>query len=343
MKKISIGIDFSKQTFDAAIILREDETNTLLGHSKFDNDKAGYRSLLKWAKKAAKDAPESADKGAWIFCGENTGECSLGLCDFLYVMGYDVWLESALVIHRKCGIVRGKDDKADSMRIADYALRNYDKGTTPLYKSDSESYGALRSLYAAHDMLTRDKVSKTNQLKSGVLDHSKKARSAVSKALKETLEQLEGVDAEIKRLLSEDEEFKENSEILQSFTGAGPMTAAALILITHNFRILDNPRALGCHMGVVPYGKKSGTSVDTPPRVSRFRDRWAKSVITCCANSAIRFNAAIKAYYSRLVGKGKCQGVAKNNCKNKIIHILLAMIAKRQKFDPEKNAAPKAA
>lgn len=342
MKKISIGIDFSKKTFDAAIACREGDACKQLGHAKFENDNSGYRAMAKWAAETAKRAG-LGDRQEWIFCGENTGECSLGLCDFLYGKGLDVWLESALVIHRKCGIVRGKDDKADAQRIAEFALRNYEGGKTRLYQTDSEAYRRLRSLHAAHDMLTKDKVAKANQLKSGSLDHSKQAREAVEKVLQEIESQLKDIDRQIKEALSKEEEFKENAEILQSFAGAGPITASAFIVLTHNFKIMDSPKSLGCHAGVVPYSKKSGTTVDTPPKLSRYRDNWAKGVLTCCANSAIMFNPVIKEYYNRLISKGKNKNIAKNNCKNKIIHILLALVAKKQKFDPEWHAGHKAA
>ncbi|MBR4368225.1 MAG: hypothetical protein IKP52_02855, partial [Prevotella sp.] len=46
------------------------------------------RRLVKWVKAQAEDF--TAD--SWLFCGENTGGYSIGLCNYLYGSGYDMWL-----------------------------------------------------------------------------------------------------------------------------------------------------------------------------------------------------------------------------------------------------------
>lgn len=335
MKKISIGIDFSKLTFDATIMRRQDDTYKVVAYGKFDNDKKGYRTFNKWVKASLKGLPEAKDPSTWVFCGEHTGTCSLGLCDFLAEKGYDMWLESALVIHRKCGIIRNKDDKADSIRISDYALRHFDDKTR-LYQLDSADYKKLRSLYNAHNMLTKDKVAKINQIKSGALDNSKEVLKAFKMILKTIEEQLKSIDKQIKELMLTSDEFKGYYCVITSFIGAGTMTAACLIIITHNFKCLRDARALGCHIGVVPHHWTSGTSVDGKPKVSQYRDRAANGMISRCTTSAVKHNPVIRDYYHRLLANGKTWQVAMNNCKNKVIHIILAMVEEMEKFDIEK-------
>lgn len=333
MKKISIGIDFSKKTFDATIIRRDGDSMNELSYSKFDNDIKGFKNFESWVKKTVRDYPEWKDRGSWIFCGENTGVCSAGLSDYLVERSYPMWLESAMQIHLKSGVVRHKDDKADSRRIAEYALINYsDKAR--LHEPDSSNYKRLHALYAAHDMLTRDKVSKTNQIKSGILDCCKEALELASKQLKDIVKQLECVDNMIKKLMSECDEFRHNYEILTSMKGVGVITACCLIIKTHNFKYMTDARVLGNYVGVVPSQKRqSGTSVNSAARVSNIRDKDAKTVISQSAMSAIRHNDVIRDYYTRLVKRGIHPNKARNNCKFKIINILLAMIRNDKKFD----------
>ena len=50
----------------------------------------------------------------WLFCGEDTGSCSIGLSKWLYGKGYDIWIENAYAIKHSSGIQRVKNDKADS-------------------------------------------------------------------------------------------------------------------------------------------------------------------------------------------------------------------------------------
>lgn len=334
MKKISIGIDFSKESFDATVMFRDEDRFFEAGYCKFDNDLKGYRAFLKWVSLTVKPLPDSRIKSEWLFCGEHTGTCSIGLCDFLAKKKLFMWLESALVIHRKSGIVREKNDKVDSKRIAEYALRNFDDKVKP-YELDSKDMKKLRSLYAAHNMLTKDKVAITNRIKSGTLDESPVAMRSMERQLKCIEKEIEHVDMDLKGLVSKSEEFKHNYETLNSFKGIGFITITCLIIKTRNFKDMTDARELGCYAGVVPLKQQSGTSIDKSPKTSRYRDRDTNGKLSNCAASAIVFNVVIKAYYERLLERGVPHYKAKNNCKFKIINILLAMIRNDKPFDLE--------
>ena len=108
MKKIFIGIDFSKEKFDATLIQAEGLKECAPSvHEVFDNKTSGFRHLVKWVKTHAEDL--TAD--LWLFCGENTGGYSIGLCNYLYASGYDMWLECAYNIKHSAGIQRVKNDR----------------------------------------------------------------------------------------------------------------------------------------------------------------------------------------------------------------------------------------
>ena len=80
MKKIFIGIDFSKEKFDATVIKAEGvEERAERQHEVFDNKVSGFRRLLRWVKAVA----DEQDTGLWLFCGENTGGYSKALCNYL--------------------------------------------------------------------------------------------------------------------------------------------------------------------------------------------------------------------------------------------------------------------
>ncbi len=332
MKKIAIGIDFSKKTFDATIVRRDADTYIELAYSKFNNDVKGFKALEKFVKATLKGSPEAKDKSSWIFCGEHTGTCSIPLCDFLAKKQYFMWLESALIIHRKCGIVREKNDKVDSKRIAEYALRNFSTDIKP-YELDSKDFKKLKSLYAAHDMLTKDKVAKINQLKSGTLDSSTAAKHEIDRQLTSIRKSLNEIDDEIKRLLAESEEFSHNFKILNTFKGVGFLTITCLIIKTRNFKDMKDARELGCYIGVVPHRQQSGTSIDKPSRTSKYRDKNANALLSTCVQSALRNgNPIIRPYYDRLVKRGVNHYKALNNCKFKIINVLLAMLRNDTRF-----------
>lgn len=334
MKKIAIGIDFSKKTFDATIVRRDGDCYQELGYNQFNNDVKGFKAFEKWVKTCLKGTPESKEKPSWLFCGEHTGVCSTALSDYLAEKKYFMWLESALVIRRKCGIIREKNDRIDSKRIAEYALRNF-SNEVKAYELDSRDMKKLKSLYAAHEMLTKDKVAKINQIKSGILDGCPDALMEMESQLVSIEKSLKKIDASINQLLSETEEFRHNYEILVSFKGVGTITIACLIIKTRNFKDMNDSRELGCYIGVVPHRCQSGTSIDKKPRTSRYRDHNANGILSNCASSAIMHNSVIRDYYQKLIARGVDWQKAKNNCKFKIINILLAMIRNDKKFSME--------
>ena len=65
MKKIFIGIDFSKEKFDATLIKAEGLKECAPSmHEVFDNKTSGFRRLVRWVKAQSEGLPIDT----WIFC-----------------------------------------------------------------------------------------------------------------------------------------------------------------------------------------------------------------------------------------------------------------------------------
>lgn len=270
------------------------------------------------------------------------GSISAPLSDYLAEKGFDMWLESALQIKRCSGIVRTKDDKADSHRIADCALRHY-SGKARLHEPDSKALRELRALFSLHNMLTKDKVAKINQIKSGVPDAAPDARNLLERQPALLEEQIDDVDRRLKAMLRDTEEFSGNYRIMDSIKGVGVITACCLIIKTHDFKYMDDAGVFGNFAGVVPSQvEQSGISVDRPRRVIRFRDRETNAVLSQAVNSALTWNPVIREYYGRLVALGVHENKARNNCKFKLINIVMSMIRSRTLFDPDKYGRSRA-
>ena len=137
-----IGIDFSKEKVDVAIIFAEGLSETAgRVFNEFNTTTSGYRRLEKWVRQNS----NGTDPSLWLFCGENTGDYSKGLSNFLFGKGYDIWLENAKCIKDSSGIRRLKSDRADASMIAEYAMRNHDKAV--MYKPLGDSLLQLRELF----------------------------------------------------------------------------------------------------------------------------------------------------------------------------------------------------
>lgn len=82
-KNVFIGIDFSKKTFDVAVMDGKCR--------RFPNSEAGCDELLGWL---GQDLGEGLSN--CLFCCENTGSHSLLLADRLHLNGCTLWMENPL-------------------------------------------------------------------------------------------------------------------------------------------------------------------------------------------------------------------------------------------------------
>lgn len=336
MKKLFVGIDFSKEKIDVAIIFAEGLTETSMRVSnEFKNSVSGYKQLVKWVEENS----NGTEPSLWLFCGENTGDYSKPLCNFLYGRGFDMWLENAKSIKDASGIRRLKSDRADANMIAEYAMRNYDKAI--IYEPLSESLSQLRELFLYRQMVVRHRCSfqvrrgekRLNMEKSPVKTMiSQSGRHIVTELNKE----IEKIDKRIAELIDSDDELAQVFTIVTSIPGIGTQNAVCLMVYTDNFRRFNfDSRKIACYYGIAPFGRDSGTSVHTDPHVHYMANRQIKAMLSQAALSAARFNPVIASYYSRLIAKGKKRQIVLNNVKNKLVHIVTAMVRNKQLFDKD--------
>ena len=335
MKKIAIGIDFAKEKFDVTV---KNVVECTSCYGQFPNTPAGGRDMVRMVKRFAK----GIDSGEWLFCGEDTGYYSLTIARYLTGKGYFMWLQNPYSIkHSEGDIRRRKDDKADSAAIADYAHRYADKARK--WEMPSKQSEELHMLLTRRDAYVRSK----RVLQSGVNEIPKRDKQGESiniiKAstrhlLNEIDEEIGRLEAQMEKLVKEVEGMQQNYEILRSFKGIGIVNAMCFIAYTDNFKKFDlNARKIATYWGVAPFGKDSGKTVHTDPHVSGFCNHWLKAILSNAANSAITCNPLIIPYYERLSKAGKCEGICRNNVKNKIIQIITAMIRDGEKFNPDKK------
>ena len=143
-KKEVVGIDVSKLTIDAYIELAE-------VHAVFDNSTRGFKRLVKWIKKHIDCQLEEL-----LVCFEITGLYSLQLASFLGQNNIDFVMENPIQIKRSMGMVRGKDDKVDSKRIAEYAYLRKEK--LKLTTLPSDDLIKVQNLPSLRDRMVKQKA-----------------------------------------------------------------------------------------------------------------------------------------------------------------------------------------
>ncbi len=124
-----LGIDVSKDFFDAVVLLDNDKNKSF--HKQFDNSYKGIKSLKQWLKKM------NATSDNTLVCLEHTGIYGKLIVKYLFQFEFSIWIEMSLKIIRGIGVQRGKSDKLDAGRIAFYAMKNVEQAV--LFKTPRES------------------------------------------------------------------------------------------------------------------------------------------------------------------------------------------------------------
>lgn len=337
MNNFFIGIDFSKKKFDAVILTRQDLSADGV-HAIFDNTAAGCKLFARWLKKQT----HLPDGEGMLICGENTGLYSLLVSDFLYCSGFHLWIENGLQIKRSSGLRRGKDDHSDARIIAEYCARYEDKAR--LYKPEGEEIRALKHLFTLHRMLVKHKGDYERcmgEMRATIKEDSylKETLCVYTRLIAELKKQIVEVTKRMLEIIKRTEALMKTYTIVNSMKGIGPINSVALIVATNNFKKFDyNPRKMASHWGIAPFRKQSGTSLDGSPHVSHYANLYLKSLLSEAVVCAITYCKPIREYYLRLLAKNKNKAIVLNNCKNKMLHILVTMVKNNTPFttDPEK-------
>ncbi len=320
MKKYVVGIDFSKETMNYCCLLGS--ADNVVAEGVVSNSKDGSREMVRNLRRLK----SGLRNGDFLFCGENTGIYSLCAADYLHSKGYTVWLESPLQIKYSSGMRREKTDAADARMIAEYATRHQDK--VKCYNPCPESVSKLNALLKTHEALTD-----TKRRFKCLMGSLKEIPCTLKKALDEICAQLKETDRKIKKMLEEESAFSENAKLAVSVPGISSIVAAAILIDTRNFTRFDNARSYASHAGCVPCKYESGSSVYRSPRVNKMSNRHINALLTQGALSLMTHNPKIRAYVAKKKEEGKHIACIANNVKNKIIHLLFAVIRKRTPYD----------
>ena len=177
------------------------------------------------------------------------------LLEYLDKLHLPIWLESSLQIKQAGGMHRGKTDKVDAQRIAEYAFRFRDK--TRLWQPPRQIIQQLSFLSAARQRL----VQVYNQL-AGPLEEqdtfvNTTLQKQVQRSCKASLVALEkdrkSLDKQISSLIRQDEHLHELFTLMTSVPGIGPATATELLVATNELKTVDSPKKMACHAGVAPF------------------------------------------------------------------------------------------
>ncbi len=218
---------------------------------------------------------------SFIICAEHTGQYTYPLMCACKSVGCKLWLENPSQIKYCSGVTRGKNDKVDARRIAEYAMRFLDKAKP--YKRPTEELVRLKQLEAERSLYLTDLAKYKAQLtdQDGFMEDKifkRKARrlKAMINSLEKTLKE---IAAEMADVIDASEELSRQMKLLKSVEGVGSVVAMNMIIATEAFTRFDNPRQFNCYVGVAPFAYTSGTSQHSRNRVSQRAVKYIKCLL----------------------------------------------------------------
>jgi transposase len=133
---------------------------------------------------------------------------------------------------------------------------------------------------------------------------------------------------------------------LLTIPGIGRRTAGALVAKIVCIDRFETPEKLVNYFGFFPEPDSSGVDQQGNPKPDQSRCMSAKGndlvrgLLWMAAQSAICWNAPVKALYARQRARGKRGDVALGHCARKMLHLVFALWKTNQPFDPKRFAEP---
>ena len=311
-----IGIDISKDTFDAAY-----EQGGKKFHEKFPNTTAGFKSLVKWVPEGAK------------FVMESTGTYHMRCALFLVSSNRHVSVENPLAVKRfiQSDLRRCKSDKSDAFSIAKYGREK----TPKVWNVPTVEAREARRLQGFIEILQTQLTEQRNLLHAF---QQEDIRDAALKGCKSMIKSLKKMIAEAEKNLEEVvcRRWKEEVELISSIPGIGVISACKLVAKVEDFSRFEDSRQYLSWLGMTPRNMQSGTSIHVNGGITKMGDGRLRTQFYMCAVSSIKFNNRCKAMWERMRAKGKPAKVVFIAIASKLLKTAYAQVMKKQRYD-EKN------
>ena len=312
------GIDVSNETLDIYVCNSQGQHSFVI--------KNDVKSISKFFKAYEQET---------LFIGmENTGRYNWALYEVLKDLSHQVFVVSPLHLKKSLGLVRGKNDKIDAVRIAAFIMKNHSE--LPQWKPSSAAVQKLKILLTERNSRIKAKSKILNQQK----DHMKMKHLGLDKYLrgldKQQLavlnRQISQIEHDLEALVKADESMQQQAKLIQSIPGVGKILCWTMLAKTENFTLINEPRKMACYSGVVPFSNRSGTSIRGKDRVSAYADKDIKTILHMAAMRTVRLKNDMQEYYLRKVALGKNKMSVLNAVRNKLIHRIFAVVKNQASY-----------
>lgn len=322
--KYFIGIDVAAEQFTATVLSKNGQFKVT--KESIGNSLEGFPNFCSWLQTQNIKTDNS------VICMEATGVYSESLTYYLVAHGFAVAVEPPLKVKRAFYPHGHKNDRVDSIQIAEYTYRFFDR--LRFWHPVSETVEKLKHSLSMREQLVKQSVALQNAIKA-YQKHPVQDSLVVAiheKNLDQVKEHIQQIDQHISQLIRSDPSLRKLSQWIISLCGVGLLLAAYLLVLTNGFQNMTNHKQLAAYIGICPYDFKSGKSIRRQSHCRPFGHAYTKKLLHLAACCIATHNPDFKKYYLRKQQEGKSKMLVLNNIANKILKISFALVRDQQPF-----------
>ena len=325
---IAIGIDIAKDSF-ALCWASATSAKTPSTASMYANTQAGCEA----AHQALLDQDITPATSAVVL--EATGVYWEACALFFHQHGYQVSVvnPARVAAFARSELRRSKTDALDAALLTRFGLR-----MEPVrWQPPALDMEALPQLMRQRDAYVHLRTQVLNQ--QHALEHHAHPCQEAVESIQRTINNLEQeimrVETAFKNRLAQHADWQTMLERLMTITGVGFVIAATILAETKAFTNFHTSAQLCAYAGIAPVVFRSGTSVCKRDHISKIGNPRLRRAAYQAAVCAVRFCDPIRAFYQRLVARGKPKKVALVAVARKMLRIAFALITQGKDFDSE--------
>ena len=312
-----LGIDISKDTFDAVLLLNEQSA-----YQQFENNPDGFDQLRAWL------AEHNLDELHALI--ESTGRYGDALALDLHCAGFTVSLINPRYI-KAFGQSLGKyhkTDKQDAYLIALYCKMHRPEPWTPT----SPLLERLKQQTRHRQNLKTSRQQAINRLSSGLSDAFVKQQLRAQIALLD--EQIKAIEKQIRQTICADDKLKQDYKLLLTIPAIGEHSAPIILAEVKDINNFETANALAAYAGLTPRQFQSGSSVNRPAHISKQGNSHLRTGLYMPAVGAPRWNKRCADLEQRLQEQGKSGKVIVIANIHLLLRIAYGVLKHQQPYDP---------
>ena len=322
------GCDVSKDHLDVCLQPVEG------GHKQrqFKNTSAGHEKLIQWLYGSSSGGTQPVR-----IVVEATGTYSLDLTLALHACEHvDLMVANPKAVKKfaEAQMQRSKTDRLDAQLLCDFATR------MPFcpWRPPSQDVVALRGIARRMQALTIERTRELSRLR-----HAEATRTTPQVVINDIEVNMRHLDRRLEEMLRQARKLVRSREKLQKpfshLISVGGIAEKSAVILLAELLILPSGMSVRqwvAHAGLDPRKHESGSSVQRRERISKVGNVRLRRALYMPALVAIRCEPNVRAFYEKLLRRGKRPMVATVAVMRKLLHAIYGMLKHDVDFEGEK-------